>query len=251
MTSGFNLGGSQGSWSRDKTQGDTTMKRFMLVSIIMSMLTGCAGMETAPSSDGTVTGNIFQLASVPFIKIKVDPTFHYVGATIDYVHGTESRDRAISLKTGNSHRRDFFVFAQSDPDKVRRSIIVKMIRLDKGWMWPGDIYTNSKTRIDKGRTFLGKYEYEYAIDYVTYKRPDVIVDFLDSKKLIFPKCPVGKRFGREIGENLKYEIFYFEDVSQYGLSCSDFKNLKLLPDKVKNYIPEFNERCAQAFQVID
>ncbi len=149
-----------------------------------------------------------------------------------------------------------FLFNQSyhrfqKSDKANRLIIIKTIRLDKGWMWSGDLYKNAKGKIEDGRVTLGKYDYEYCINYTTDKRPEVIVDFLDSKKYTSPKCGLAKRFGREIGTNLKYEIFYLEDVSQYGLQCSDFKNLKLLPDKVRNYIPGFNERCAQAFQVIE
>jgi hypothetical protein len=226
------------------------MKRFMLVSIIMSMLTGCAGLETAPPTDGTVTGNIFQLSSVPFTKIKVDSAFHYVGATSNYRHHGDS-EHATSTDSGTTTREEYYIFVDSDSGRVLRMIIVKFRRLHQRWMFATDLYKHSTVKIEGGRVTLGNTEYEYAISYVTISTTDPVDIFYSKKNLIAPQCSLAKRFGRVIGTNIAYEIFYLEDVSRYGLSCSDFKNLKLLPDKVRNYIPGFNERCSQAFQVID
>ncbi len=96
------------------------MKRFILISFILPLLCGCAGMETAPHSDGTVTGNIFQLSGIPGVRIKLDQPFRYVGATSNYVHGTGNLERATSLMSGDSYRQDFYVFVQSELSPISK-----------------------------------------------------------------------------------------------------------------------------------
>lgn len=195
------------------------MKKLVGLIFILS-LSGCAGAFAPPKR--WVKDNIFHSTKTPRISIKVDKSMIY--------HPTEIENSLTTSAEYGFHAgmaTEWFKFRDKSGQKA---LNIKIETLG---------YTN--------RIYMARPDYSEWKDVVISDTEKINNEIFATGILaVYDKYTLLlKAYGRNIGDTIRYQIYYLEKVN------SDWskKNPKYLSKEDQNFLAEFNERASASFSI--
>ena len=217
------------------------MRSYLHVPIAFLM---CLILVAATKSERFVKDNVFQ-SSYPKLKVKVDPTFKYLGQ-LDYTVEQESPDRVQFV----SYETKSYVFVDSTDTTLKKAVYIQMRREQTKYV--GNLLGDAKVNLRSGVCSLGGEEYTCFTRLIFLSPSEPIGKFISEQGYSLPACVLARTYARvdsNVG-NYLVVITYLENLPPSGLSCESLLVENRLTTEHEYYIEQFDRNCKASFTII-
>ncbi len=194
------------------------MKNIVMLTLATILLTGCAA--TNFENKIGVDNNTFYSSKLPNISVNVQDSLKYRGAKKKYEPKSGTSGRSINVEAKK------YYFSNSKKT-TRLNITVERIN-QHNWRMSMPDYSRHQNLYFQGKETLSEKEYRTAIFAVQNEE----------------NCSIVKVYGTILGDSIRFQIFYVEDINNSWLS----KNT-LLTDKQENFLKKFGKRANKSFTI--
>jgi hypothetical protein len=217
------------------------MKNHKIILCLLCSISFFLFHNFACAEEMSVAGNIFN-SVYPKLTIKVDPDLVYIGK-----FRKDPTVKSVSSSHEGQQIYKWFIFAKTNNDTIERILWIYFTEVPMRWKMLQNDFGTEKNCINKSKVRLGKYNFDSCTLYRIVSEKGEIASFLNTKGIRSPKCAIEKRFGMYPSDTKAFAVGYAEDIAPHGFSCSDFADIRLLSDKAKAYLKDFEERCMNSF----
>jgi hypothetical protein len=211
------------------------MKRYLKYFLVLSFIftPACAGYTVDKE---LLKNNVFRTSQAPGIKIKIGPSFKYLGK-----HKQSSVDPGLSSQLYN------YIFVEGDTT-IDKCIIISVKTLFTGeWVHSRHMFEGWKDKIDSGYTAIKGKEYHYGIGVFRQKEMMMLQNkgYRGSSYGYLVKG-LG-RVPKSLHRGSMVAIFYAEDI---GHLRGNWRHLSSLTNEQKKFLEEFKARSTRNVQIL-
>jgi len=210
-------------------------KRFFYYLLILAVLGGCASLKAKRE----ITDNVFN-STRPKCSVKVESEFEYLGAISYHKEGKDWLGHSTIGYDYNPH-----MFLSSD-----KALIIDIRKTQ--YHFVSDLLGIVENKLEFGTCKLGDKTYQHYTKLIMTGRSGPVERFFLEKGHVVPNCALSTNFKRVVGTkgNIMINIRYYEELPDFSLDCSAWKNPDNLSEKQIEYLKEFKKRCDAAFEVL-
>lgn len=194
------------------------MKNIVMLTLTAILLTGCAA--TNFENKIGVDNNIFYSSKLPNISVKVQDYIKYRGTKKKYKPQRGTSGRSVNVESKK------FYFSNS---KKTTRLNITVERINKhNWRMSMPDYSRHQNLYFQGKERLSGKDFRTAI--FTVQNDEI--------------CSIVKVYGTVLGDSIRFQLFYVEDISNNWLSQNT-----LLTDKQESFLKKFGKRAKGSFTV--
>jgi hypothetical protein len=215
----------------------------MLVIFLMFALTFVAGcFPERKFQDNRFT------SSYPKVSINLGEDFQYLGTDTYSSKGFDSSQTVFHYGQ-ITHEFYFLIPVKTEKRTIKKGVLIMFSTIQPGWHYYGQLrdIANRQDVFDYGIKSIGGHEYEYISAY-NQRLDKYIVNWLNQKGYILPRCLLTRVFYRMSASNLTERIVYIEDATASDFECAKWGDKLKLIDEQKKYIDTFAVRADKVLQ---
>ncbi len=227
-------------------------KKYFLLLFILLLITGCAGLDKIERN--VSEENIFFSTISPKIKIKIDPSFKYIGKM-------KTADRnEIPGGPYYFERHEAFIFGNiGDDNTFKKGLIIRLSSLDTIYIYYyDDLFEWVEYKLEPTKTIkINKKNYQQCIFPLSFFFRNEMRDVIYDKGYVIPNWFLIQGLSKVVStkKDVMMYIYYMEEVSSFNkekeYSISEWMDINNLREDQQKRLDEFKTSCQKNVRFLE